>query len=134
MTDGRRLRCDGAKSAHICTSTRSGGSIAGWFKFILMRGTRFRHRSAKLNSLPRDEAQRKQRRPPLPKEFADYIVEIDGWDWAYSFSRRPIRTTNSVTTGAGQAAAADGTEDRQGGRVAVAVPGARHGPAPGSSR
>jgi len=36
---------------------------------------------------------KKSRRRP-PEEFVDYVVEIDGWDWGYSFSlnteRQPI--------------------------------------------
>ncbi|AWO92703.1 MULTISPECIES: hypothetical protein [Bradyrhizobium] len=37
---------------------------------------------------------KKERRRRLPEEFVDYVVEIDGWDWGYSFSlnmeRQPI--------------------------------------------
>lgn len=40
------------------------------------------------------KAAKKKRRPAQREEFVDYVVEIDGWDWGYSFSlnleRRPI--------------------------------------------
>ena len=42
---------------------------------------------------PKPVRKAKRRRKPR-EEFVDYIVEIDGWDWGYSFSlnleRQPI--------------------------------------------
>jgi hypothetical protein len=39
---------------------------------------------------PKAVRKKKRRRPPR-KEFVDYIVEIDGWDWGYSLSLNTLR-------------------------------------------
>ena len=44
---------------------------------------------------PKPKAARKaKRRRQKREEYVDYIVEIDGWDWGYSFSlnmeRQPV--------------------------------------------
>ena len=86
--------------------------------------------------MPKALGKTKQRRRP-PEEFVNYIVEIDGWEWGYSFfDQRGAAADRSLPRipsprGPGQAAAAGRVEDRQDRDIAVAVPRARRGPAQG---
>jgi len=41
-------------------------------------------------------AAKKKRRRAAREEFADYVVEIEGWDWGYSLSLNTENRTSEV--------------------------------------